>query len=261
MELYHNDMSVCSAKVRLALAEKGLAWTGHHLNLRAGDAQRPEYLKLNPGGVVPTLIDKQRPIIESTVICEYLEDAYPEPPLSPRDPFERARMRLWTKQLDEGIHANTSVISTCIAFRHQHLKKAPQEVERYLASIPSAERRERLRLSIQLGMDSPMFPPAILRFRKMLDDMEHALVDSPWLAGATYSLADIGYAPYIVRLNHLGLDILVNQHRHVCVWFERLSRRPSFEEAVVRWFNKSYLDLFDAQKDAAREKARTFLAA
>ena len=54
IELYHNDMSVCAQKVRLVLAEKKLEWTGHHLNLRAGDQHRPDYLKLNPKGVVPT---------------------------------------------------------------------------------------------------------------------------------------------------------------------------------------------------------------
>ena len=54
-ELYHNHMSTCSAKVRLVLAEKDVAWTGHLLDLRAGENLRPEYLKLNPAGVVPTL--------------------------------------------------------------------------------------------------------------------------------------------------------------------------------------------------------------
>ena len=54
--LYHNDMSVCAAKVRIALAEKGVAWEGKHLDLRAGDAQKQDYLKLNPNAVVPTLV-------------------------------------------------------------------------------------------------------------------------------------------------------------------------------------------------------------
>ena len=111
IELYHNDMSVCAQKVRFALAEKNLKWEGHHLNLRAGDQQRPEYLKLNPNAVVPTLVDDGTVIIESTVINEYLDDAYPEPRLRPTDSLFRARMRLWTKQLDEGVHAATSVLS------------------------------------------------------------------------------------------------------------------------------------------------------
>ena len=76
LRLYHNDMSVCAQKVRFALAEKKLAWEGHHLNLRAGDQQEPEYLKLNPNAVVPTLVDDGNIMVESTVICEYLDDAY-----------------------------------------------------------------------------------------------------------------------------------------------------------------------------------------
>ena len=57
LELFHNDMSTCSQKVRMALAEKGLEWTSHHLNLRAADQQKPDYLALNPNGVVPTITD------------------------------------------------------------------------------------------------------------------------------------------------------------------------------------------------------------
>lgn len=121
IELYHNDMSVCAQKVRLALAEKKLSWEGHHLNLRAADQQKPEYLKLNPNAVVPALVDNGTVIIESTVINEYLDDAYPEPRLKPADAAGRARMRLWTKQLDEGVHAATSVVSSAIAFRYQKL--------------------------------------------------------------------------------------------------------------------------------------------
>src|SRR5713226_1974291 len=114
IELYHNDRAVCAQKVRFALAEKKLQWENHHLNLRAGDQQKAEYLKLNPNAVVPTLVDNGTVIIESTVICEYLDDAYPEPTLRPTDAVARARMRLWTKQLDEGVHAATSVISSAI---------------------------------------------------------------------------------------------------------------------------------------------------
>ena len=67
LELYHSPMSPCAQKVRTVLAEKGLEWKSHHLDLRGtGDNLRPEYLKLNPNGVVPTLVDDGRVIIEST---------------------------------------------------------------------------------------------------------------------------------------------------------------------------------------------------
>ena len=76
-------MSVCSQKVRFALAEKKLRWEDHHINLQAGEQLRPEYLKLNPNAVVPTLVDNGTVIIESTVINEYLDDAYLSPAFVP----------------------------------------------------------------------------------------------------------------------------------------------------------------------------------
>jgi len=112
LELYHNDMSTCAKKVRLVLAVKNLDWTGHHLSLRQGDQHKPEYLKLHPGGVVPTLIHDGVVIRESTIINEYLDDAFPENPLRPISAAGRWRMRLLTKQLDEGVHAATGMISS-----------------------------------------------------------------------------------------------------------------------------------------------------
>ena len=109
IELYHADMSTCAQKVRLTLADKGLPWESHLFNLRRRDQHDPDYLKLNPNGVVPTLVDDGAVIIESTVICEYLDDAYPNPTLRPAAPAERARMRQWTKWLDEVLHYHTGV--------------------------------------------------------------------------------------------------------------------------------------------------------
>ena len=115
IELYHNDMSTCAQKVRLALAEKGVAWESRHLDLRARDHQTPAYLKLNPNAVVPTLVHDGVVVIESSVINEYIDDAFEGAPLRPGNPAAKARMRLWTKQLDEGLHADTGVLSTSIA--------------------------------------------------------------------------------------------------------------------------------------------------
>ena len=119
LTLYHNNMSSCSQKVRLALAEKDLDWEGRHLDLRAGDTQTAEYLKLNPKGVVPTLDHDGRIVRESNVILEYLEDAFPDPSLRPADAHDKADMRLWMKRLDEGHHdLATASLSMGIAFRH-----------------------------------------------------------------------------------------------------------------------------------------------
>jgi glutathione S-transferase len=94
IRLYHATTSVCAIKARLALAEKNLAWESELLDLRRGEQHRPEYLKLNPGGVVPTLVHDNRVVVESTRIIEYLDEAFAAPPLMPKVPYERATARL-----------------------------------------------------------------------------------------------------------------------------------------------------------------------
>ena len=132
LELYHAPISTCSQKVRLVLAEKGLEWEGHVLDLLHGDQHRPEYRQLNPHGVVPTLVDRGRPLIESTLINEYLDDAYSDPrsgvPLRPSDPAERHAMRLWTKYLDEVLHPACGTVTYAIAMRPAQLARPREEV-------------------------------------------------------------------------------------------------------------------------------------
>ena len=262
LELFHNDMSTCSQKVRLTLAEKVLDWTNHHLNLRAGDQQKPDYMALNPNGVVPTLRDNGTVIIESTVINEYLDDAYPEPALRPGDPAARARMRLWTKQLDEGLHAQTSVLSSCIAFRYQHLdSKTTEEIETYLARMPDAVKRERQFENIFKGIESKFFPAAVQRFEKMLSDMESRLARSEWLAGNEFSIADINYTPYAVRLDHLQLHGMWDNRPNYAAWYDRLSQRPAFKTAIAEWIDPSYLEIMEPKGREVWPRIREILSA
>lgn len=261
LRLYHNDMSTCSQKIRLALAEKHLEWESVHLKLREGDQYEPSYLALNPNGVVPTLVHNEHAIIESQVILEYLEDAFPRPSLRPDDPGERARMRLWTKQLDEGVHAATVTISVGIAFRHQFLQKSPQELDAYIEKIPDPTRQKGLLLFIQSGTSSPQFEAAIRRFDKLFSDMEAALAHSPWLAGTTYSLADISYTPYLTRFEHLHLFPMLDQRPHLQDWFSRVKARESYHLAFTQWENPAYFEIYETKAPAEWPRVATILQA
>jgi glutathione S-transferase len=261
IDLYHNDMSVCAQKVRFALAEKKLAWEGHHLNLRAADQQKPEYLKLNPNAVVPTLVDSGRVIIESTVINEYLDDAYPEPGLKPTDAAGRARMRLWTKQLDEGVHAATSVVSSAIAFRYQKLAAGMEALEEFHKKMPDPVKREKSWENITKGVESRFFAEAVKRFDRLLADMETTLSDTPWLAGKEFSLADIGYAPYVTRLDHLQLQFLWDKRPHIPGWYDRVRERRGYTEALAKWFNAKYLPLMKEKGAEVQAKVSAIVGA
>ena len=95
IELYNFSQSTCSIKVRLLLAEKELPWVDRCLISSENHHLSEWYLKLNPNGVVPTLVDDEKAIFESTAILEYLEDKYTQHTFRPKDPFLCSQLRAW----------------------------------------------------------------------------------------------------------------------------------------------------------------------
>ncbi len=123
LELYHHGSSVCAAKVRFALAEKNLEWNGHYVDILAGEQFQPDFLRINPRAMVPALVHDDHIIIESTVICEYAEDVFPDRPIFPKDPVLRAQARVWTKAVDEELHPACSAITYVVSHRHTILRE------------------------------------------------------------------------------------------------------------------------------------------
>ena len=237
LTLYHNDMSSCSQKVRFMLAAKGLEWSGVELDLREGDQHKPTYLKLNPNGVVPTLVYNDQPIIESSIICEFLDDLVPEPGYRPRDPLNLALMRNWIRYIDDHIHAQLGVASTALAFRHILLAKGRDAALAKINAIPNEAKRARM-LSVNFeGEASPLFRDAIMAFRRMLILMQDKLATRPWLIGDSMSLADVVTLPYLVRLDHLFLSGLWRDLPQVAPWFDRMRAAPEYQTALVKWFD------------------------
>ena len=250
LELYHNTMSSCAQKVRVALAEKDLAWKSHHLDLRAGEQQQPDYLKLNPKGVVPTLIDGDLVIRESNVILEYLDDAYPNPPLLPADPFGRSQVRLWNQRLAEGHHdIATSTLSMGIAFRHQYLAKGEPECSELVEKVPDPVKRERRRDVIYYGIKAREFGLAVTMWLSLLNDMEVALARHDWLVGEDYTIADAAFTPYLTRLDHLHVLGFIADKPLLNNWYERIKARPSYQLGITDWLDQNYLALMAEKGD------------
>jgi len=254
-------MAVCSQKVRLVLREKDLNPIEHHLNLRAGEALRPEYLALNPNGVVPTLIDHGRAIIESAVICEYLEDAYPGTPLRPADPLDRAEMRLWTMLPDTGLHQACGILSSAVAFRYQTLALPQEEIERQLAAKPDPKIREFLRMLIEQGTEAPIFAPNVLTYDAIMGKMESALAGRQWLAGEEYSLADAALLPYVQRLVHLQLtDVFLSHRPLVLDWYRRGAARANYA-GISEYLDEKYLVLMAEKGPQAKQAVEAIISA
>jgi glutathione S-transferase len=261
LALYHNDMSSCSQKVRVCLAEKQLDWESRHLSLRAGEHQHDWYVRLNRRAVVPTLIDGDIVVPESNVINEYLDERFADVPLSPRDPLGRARMRLWTKQLDEDVHdACLAILSFGIAFRHQYLARGEQG-RQMLEQIPNIFKRERRRDVIDKGLDSVHFRIAVARMRLLLSEMDEALAEHAWLAGDHYTIADAAFTPYLARLEHLAILGMADDRPHVRAWYDRIKQRPSYQAAITRWENPDYLALMTERGREAWPKVREIMQA
>jgi glutathione S-transferase len=259
--LYHGDTSVCASKVRLVLAEKDLSWEGKLLDLRRGEQHAPNYLKLNPNAVVPTLVHDGRVVIESTVIIEYLDESFPSPPLMPADPLRRAQARLWMKKIDDGLHAACSALTFAIAFRATMLARPAAEREAHLARIPDPAYRERQRLSIEQGLDAPHIAQSVRRHERYIAEMEETLKSSRWLAGDEYSLADAAATPYLHRADVLGMEGLWAARPYVAEWLSCVRARPSFETGIVKWFSDEARRRFEVPRADVWAKVRAILDA
>jgi glutathione S-transferase len=259
--LYHGTTSVCSVKARLALDEKGLPWEGEILNLQRGDQHRPDYVKLNPNHVVPTLVHDGKVVIESTLIMEYLEDAFPAARLMPADPYQRAVARMWMRKVDD-LHPACSTVTFAVAFRPGFLKLSPQQLEERFNSMPDPAYRERQRLSILHGLDAPHVAPAVHQHDKFFAEMDAALARSPYLAGDAYTLADAAATPYVNRARMLKMDGLWTGGRrpHLAAWFGRIQERPTFARSVMDWIGPEDRERFAVVGDNVWPKVRAMVS-
>jgi len=239
LDLYHHGSSACAAKVRFALAEKRLPWASHYVDILRGEQFNADFLALNPKGVVPVLVHDGDVIVESTVICEYVEEVFPTNPIYPRDPLERAHVRVWTKAVDEELHPACSAITYVVSHRHTILRNGVGSFEDFLArgAGEGMAARQLKWQWIQHGLEAPGAADKIKLYDSYLHKMEHALRDYDWLVGAQFSMADIAMAPYVNRLAALSLSGLWEEGRlpRVARWFERVCARPTFAPAFVDW--------------------------
>ncbi len=231
IELYHADGSVCAQKVRFALALKRIPWVSHRMNLDESVQYAPEYLKLNPKAVVPTLVHDGLVIRESTVICEYLEDVFPESSLRPENFHARAEMRRWAKIPDDEIHVACGFISQAGLLRQGRFANPAAYYER-IAKDPNRKRADRNKRMFELGFKDPDAQAGLIVHAKLLKEMHATLGDGrPWLIGDSITLADVGLAPYVNRLYVSGLAPMWDDKSTIGDWFRRIKALPAFGES------------------------------
>jgi glutathione S-transferase len=236
LSLYEYPNSVCCQKVNLALIEKKLEWEPIFLNLAKNEHYSPEYLKINPKAVVPSLIHGGVPVIESTLICEYLDETFPESgnKLIPETPIARAHMKSWSKAIDEGLHDGVADISFSAMFRDRMKRMSKDKRQVRFDNIGDPKRHDRAKTTFDHGAGSPFVKYAVYAFEANFEKISAELSDGrEWLVGNHYSLGDLGLTPYLARLEYLGiLDVWTGDRPRVGEWWNRIKARPAYRQAV-----------------------------
>jgi len=243
LTLYHGRTSVCSIKVRLALAEKGVSFDSRLMTLR-GDQFDPGYIKLNPNAVVPTIANNDSVVVESTVIMHYVDEAFPGAALMPADTLARSNVRMTTKLMDEYIHVSCMTLTFATANRAWLAGMTLQEMEAELAKSPDRKRSEIKRQVVTHGLDAPLVADAIRQHEKLLDHIEAAMKNRFYIAGQEWSLADAAATPYVWRLDKLKLARMWDSRPGVGAWYDRVRSRPSFKAAVDDWLSPADIERY-----------------
>lgn len=236
LHLYFAAQSACASRVRLLLAEKGLPWTGHHIDLLKKENIDPAYFAINPRGLVPTLVDDGQVVIESGDIMLYLEQKFPEPGFTPRDPADRAAMEEWVRR---ATRQHVAAVKTFAYIRSnaKAAEKTPREVELYYELQKDQEM-----IDFHSRHDKGGNPfteedeaSAVETIEGILAEMRAKIEQTGWLAGPDYSLADMAWAT-AWRTWQLA-NYPLGKHPVAGEWFARVEARPAWQEIARLWAN------------------------
>jgi glutathione S-transferase len=233
LTLYDAHGSPCARRVRAVLLEKGLEWTTRLVDLTRMEQKRPEYLRLNPNGVVPTLVHGARVLYESNVITEYVDDVFPGPRLYPEDPWARAQAKMW----------QAFELAMAKDFR-------PLMYLRVIGPFDRLRARDEVLADARRSTDDPAHLDWIARVYdgtvvsddearhlgsllvQRLDRLEQALDGRDWLVEERYTIADLSVAPRVAMYPVVQLPL--EGHPRVGAWLARLAAHQPFaaSEAV-----------------------------
>ncbi|MDE2596849.1 MAG: glutathione S-transferase family protein [Sphingomonadales bacterium] len=234
LKLYSFGPGANSLKPMLTLFEKfenGREFAIHRLDPTKFEHHQDWFKAINPRGQVPALDDGGKIVTESTVICEYLEDAHPTAvKLRPDDQYDRAQMRVWTKWVDEYFCWCVSTIGWHRGIKPIAQKLSDAEFEEHLKKIPIPEQQVKWRRARD-GFPQDMLDEEMRKIGVSVRRLEDHLKDNEWLAGGMYSLADIcNYA--IAGGMQFGFPELVNDADtpHLMRWIGQIMARPAVQK-------------------------------
>ena len=233
--LYHWEPNANSGKPMLTLAEKGVDYQSHYLDLLNFDQHHPDYLAINPLGTIPAMTHGDRVLTESTAIMEYVDEAFTGPSLMPDDPVDRWRVRWWMKFMDQWLAPSFSMIGWSVFVGPAVRSKDPEMLAAAIARIPMEERRVAWRKAIHGTFSDAEMSESQRRVALGIEMLEDALSQREWLGSDQYSLADInGFnLAYALPLSqpHLSNDALTP---NILRWLRAIYARPAAKETWAK---------------------------
>jgi glutathione S-transferase len=234
VDLYHAEPAANSLKVLIGIKEKGIAFTSHVVNLHKFEQHEPWFVKINPNGQVPVLVHDGKTITESTVINEYLDEAFEGPPLRPSDAYGRAQMRVWTKFVDEYFCPALSFIGWHHMIRNITDKLSPEDFEAKVARIPLKEQQDKWRASAKQAYTPEQLENWRRQVLTSIQRMEKQLNENPWLAGSAFSLADVSCFAMAFAMPRMSPQLVnAKDTPNVMDWHARMSARPGVQAALA----------------------------
>lgn len=232
LHVWHGDLSSCSQRVRITLAEKGLEWESHVIDIPNMEHATPEYQAINPKGLVPAFIDNGVLLIESCDIIQYIDKKYPEPPLHPSDAAVQAELKAWLDDADRA-QGDLKTLSHEFLFRNRRAM-SPEDLEKFCTNHQNEELVAFMReyqSSDMLNRDK--LDDAVTCTDEGFRRLDERLAESDWILGDTLTLADIAWMPNIHRMDLMGWPF--DRYTNLLGWFERVKARPSYQIGLVNW--------------------------
>lgn len=234
LQLYHYEPSANSMKPLLCLAEKGLEYESHYVDLHNFEQHAPEFVAINPNGQVPVLIHDGAVITESTVINEYLEEVFPEVRLAPKDPVQRAHMRIWSKFVDEYFCPALSRIGWSVLIPNIAARLRKGELDEALKKIPLEEQRQKWLTAATESFTEEELADSRRKVCFSMERMEKILQQETWLAGGEYSLADINSYSMVAAVPRLVPEAMSGDKTPGSLaWLDKMNARPAVKAALA----------------------------
>lgn len=249
-ELYHYPESLCSQMVRLALEEKAIEWKSHPIMLNdvvlEGDNFKPEYLRVNPKGIVPTLVHKGQPIYDSWTIIDYLDKAKPDSGtlLTPKDADKLAQMQALIEEssLDEsrpfGVSLGTAIPILSTPVIRYLIKQQPLFAFWWkYRKHPMWDRRWGARLVTLMPVPKTLSHKSIKTVGRALKNIEALLAHGEDYLLGSYSQVDIMMTAHFHRLEDVELGTLLQSDAlpNTAKYWQRLQSRPTYKKAIIDW--------------------------